>query len=36
MSTNNLYQLGKNIETSAGRQLNDSQITQLKKTEAYL
>ena len=32
MSTNHLYQLSKSVEKSAGHQLNDSQITQLKKT----
>lgn len=36
MSNKGIYQLSKNIEASAGRQLNDSQISQLQKTESYL
>lgn len=36
MSNKSIYQLSKNIEVASGRQLNDSQISQLQKTEAYL
>lgn len=34
--SNPLYNISTHIESSAGRHLNDSQLSQLRKTEQYL
>lgn len=36
MSSNPAYKLAASVESTAGRHLNDSQLSQLHKTEQYL